>query len=222
MMAPRVQRSAGPRAKMTEATYRKKALPFLLKDFDGCCAYCLDPGEFRSPSQSQVDHFDCKLSGRKRNQYFNLMLACAACNLSKHDKPIVNPLNKEQRLLDCTKENEFPNHIVEAEDGRWEPKSEAGIYHLASIGLQERCHRQKRHARRVMAERVLKLCTTAIEYQTCNPEAVHNEIMDAVRDILRHLENFPPLVTSGGVVTVREWLKLQGVDFDGSRPIVGL
>src|SRR5437868_3115831 len=113
-MPARVNRSDGPKSTMTEATYRKKALPFLLKDFEGRCAYCLDPSEFRHPSQNHVEHFNCKLHGRKRHLYANLMLACATCNQCKHAKPVVNPLDQDQRLLNCTEENEFPAQIVEA------------------------------------------------------------------------------------------------------------
>ena len=212
MSAARVKRGAGPRSKMTKATYRKKALRFLLKDFEGRCAYCLDPGEFRHPSQTQVDHFNCKLRERQRHQYKNLMLAGSACNLRKHDKPIVNPLDKEQRLLNCTEENEFPEHIVELEDGQWEPKTKAGEYHLESIGLRESCHRQKRYARKRIAEQILNLCSTAIQYRTFNPAEVHNQMMDTLRALLSHLDNFPPLVVEDGVLSPREWLNARGVD----------
>jgi len=58
------------------------------------------------------------------------MLACAACNLNKHDKPVVNPYNGKQRLLNCTEENEFTGHICELENGKWEAKSDEGLYHL--------------------------------------------------------------------------------------------
>ena len=92
-------------------------MPSLLKDFEGRCAYCLDPDDFRHPSQTHVDHFDCKLHGRKRHRS-NLMLGCAACNMSKHDKPVVNPFDKQQRLLNCTEETEFPTDIYETDDGR--------------------------------------------------------------------------------------------------------
>ena len=212
MKTPRIKRSHGPKSTMTEATYRKKALPHLLADFKGECAYCLDPKEFRSPSQTQVDHFDCKLKGRKRHYYKNLMLACAACNLSKHDKPIINPLDSEQRMLNCTEENEFFDHIQEDADGQWTAKSNAGYYHIESIGLTADCHKKKRFARRIMSERILALLTTAVQYQAVNPREVHNQLMGTVRDLLQTLGNFPPLVTQDGVFTTMEWLEINGVD----------
>ena len=44
------------------------------------------------------------------------------------------------------------------------------------------------------------------------PEAVHHQLMGAVRDLLQTMENFPPIVTENGVFTVKEWLKSKGVD----------
>lgn len=212
MKAPRVKRSAGPKSAMTKATYRRKALQHLLNDFQGHCAYCLDPKEFRSPSLNHVDHYDCKLRGRERHYYKNLMLACAACNLSKHEKPIVNPLNSSQRMLNCTEENEFTGHIIEKEDGQWEATSDAGYYHLETIELTQDCHKKKRQIRRLMAERVRSLFSTAIQYKTDNPIEVHNEMMSTIRTLMDTLDNFPPLVTEQGVVKAREWLKSKGVD----------
>ena len=197
---------------MTEFTYRKKALPHLIKDFSGHCAYCLDPKEFRAPSQNHVDHFDCKLRGRKRHYYKNLMLACAACNMSKHDKPVINPFSEEQRLLNCTEENEFVEHIRETEDGQWEAMTPAGHYHLESIELREDCHRNKRRARKVMTDEIAKLFKTAVKYETHNPAELHNQMMATIRSLLAELKNFPPLIVNGGAISARDWLKSQGVD----------
>ena len=215
MKIPRVKRSKGPTSAMTEFTYRKKALPHLIKDFNGQCAYCLDPKEFRASSQSHVEHFDCKLKGRKRHFYKNLMLSCAACNMSKHGKPIINPLNEEQRLLNCTEENEFIGHIRETEDGQWEAMTPAGYYHLESIELREDCHKNKRRARRVMTEEIAKLFKTAVKYETHNPAELHNQMMTTIRSLLAELKNFPPLIVDGGVISARDWLKSQNVDISG-------
>jgi|GEM_PF-4712983 hypothetical protein len=212
MKIPRVKRSKGPTSAMTEFTYRKKALPHLIKDFSGHCAYCLDPKEFRAPSQNHVDHFDCKLRGRKRHYYKNLMLACAACNMSKHDKPVINPFSEEQRLLNCTEENEFVEHIRETEDGQWEAMTPAGHYHLESIELREDCHRNKRRARKVMTDEIAKLFKTAVKYETHNPAELHNQMMATIRSLLAELKNFPPLIVNGGAISARDWLKSQGVD----------
>jgi hypothetical protein len=219
MRQPRVRRSTGPKSNMTEATYRKKALPFLLKDFERRCAYCLDPDDFRHPSQNHVDYFNCRLRPRNRNKYQNLMLACVTCNTCKHDKPVVNPLQKEQRLLNCTEENEFPRHIVEEADGRWKPVTPAGQYHIVSICLDERCHTQKRAWRRRITHQILELCTTAIQYQSHNPLKTHDTLIQTIRQMLALLDNFPPLITDKGVLTARDWLRQEGVCLDFVAPV---
>jgi hypothetical protein len=217
-MKPRVKRGLGPQTTMTKATYRKKALPHLLNDFERSCAYCLDPNDFRHPSQDQVDHFNCKLPERRRHQYKNLMLACAACNLNKHDKVVINPHDQEQRLLNCTVENEFDGHIVEGKDGHWVSTTNAGEYHITSIELDHQCHRKKRAVRREMAETLLALCTMAFRYRAQNPEEIHKQIMESAKAILGQLNNFPPLIVEGKTITVREWLKNQGVDIFSDDP----
>jgi hypothetical protein len=212
MKQPRVKRGPGPKSRLTKGNYRKKALKFLLTDFEGRCAYCLDPSDFRHPSQSQVDHFDCKLHKRARNQYCNLMLACSACNHTKHNKPVVNPFDRAQRLLNCTEENEFPEHIVETPDGQWQPVSAAAEYHLVSIGLQERSHQAKRASRRQVAAQILSLLNEAVCYRHANPVSLHNQVMQTISTLLVQLDAFPPLITERGVQSVRDWLVSQGVN----------
>ena len=214
MIEPRVKRGVGPKSKMTKANYRKKALPHLLKDFEKHCAYCLDPSELRHPSQNHVEHFDCKLKERKRHQYVNLMLSCCTCNMCKHDKPVVNKFDPEQRLLNCTKENEFPKHIVENEKGEWKPQTAAGFYHIHAIGLNESCHVKKRLWRRNLANSISKLYSTAIQYIGHNPRETHEAIMSETNSILASLENLPPMVTESDVMSVKDWLSQKGVKFD--------
>ena len=212
MSKARVKRGPGPKVLLTDGNYRKKALPHLLEEFERRCAFCLDPDDFRHPSLNHVDHFNCKVHGRRRHAYKNLMLSCAACNVTKHDKPIINPFDERQRLLNCTEENEFPEHIRERGDGQWEAATLQGEYHLTVIGLQEECHRLKRNERRRMADRLLGLLTQAIQYESHNPPELHHQIMDMVSGLLTMLDKFPPLLTDKGVQTVREWLNGQGVD----------
>ena len=132
--------------------------------------------------------------------------------MSKHDKPVNNPFSKEQRLLNCTEENEFVEHIRETEDGQWEAMTPAGHYHLESIELREDCHRNKRRARRVMTVEIAKLFKTAVKYETHNPAELHNQMMTTIRSLLAELEKFPPLIVNGGVISARDWLKSQDVD----------
>jgi len=211
MSGARVKKGQGPKSKMTKATYRKKALPHLLREFGGHCAYCLDPSELRHPSQNHVEHFNCKLKERQRHQYSNLMLGCSTCNGCKHDKPVVNKFDSAQRLLNCAVENEFPKHIRENDQGEWIPQTPEGIYHIRSIGLDERCHNKKRHMRQVLAKSILNRCTTALQYDSINPVGTHNAVMSEVRNILEQLGNLPPMVTDSGVISVKDWLEARGV-----------
>lgn len=210
-MPARVRRGSGPKGTITEWNVRKKSLPHLMQDFAGLCAYCLDPSEFRHPIESHVEHFDCRLRGQKRNRYSNLMLACAACNISKKDKPVHNPENQNQRLLNCTVEDEFQGHICEDSDGAWSAITEEGKYHLTSIDLQHPSHTAKRKARRDLANRVSDLLTTAIQYKTLNSVETHDQIIETIRAILAELDGSPPLVTDRGVFTVRSWLVEKGI-----------
>ena len=101
---------------------------------------------------------------------------------------------------------------IETVDGQWNHLTKAGEYHLESIGLREPSHKRKRAARRVIADQILALCTTALQYKAVNPAEVHNQLMWTMRSLLEHLRNFPPLVTEKGVISTMEWLKSNGVD----------
>jgi hypothetical protein len=199
---------------MTKWTYRKKALPFLSKDFEKKCAYCLDPDELRHPNQTHVDHFDCKLPEKRRHRYKNLMLACSACNVSKLDKPVVNHYNPKLRILNCTEENEFQGHILEDDDGQWIGITAEGVYHLEVLNLKEECHRKKRKMRRGIAEQIYNLCSTAIQYQSQNPVETHRALMETVRQMLNDIDNFPPLITENGPVSVKVWMQQKGIDLN--------
>jgi hypothetical protein len=218
VQTPRVVRGKAPKTKLTEANYRKKALSYLIRDFGNRCAYCLDPSEFRHSSLNHVDHFDCELTGKKRHRYENLMLACVTCNFCKRDKPLRNPFEKTQRLLNCTEETEFPKHIQEGSNGQWNALTPEGHYHLQVIGLTERSHENKRRARRENAEQIRSLLKNAIQCQSGNPAAVIREVIAVTRGILELLEGFPPLVTPNGVMSIREWLSQEGIAIDKLVP----
>src|ERR1044071_8543470 len=118
-MAARVKRSNGPKGTLTKRNCRRKALPFLLADFQNRCAYCIQHGAMMRDLEMHLEHFDAHATGKARERYSNYMLACGACNLTKLAKYTVNPFDRRQRLLNCTVENEFPGHIFEDEDGHW-------------------------------------------------------------------------------------------------------
>jgi hypothetical protein len=47
-----------------------------------------------------------------------------------------------------------------------------------------------------------------------NPVALHNDMMTAIRSLLKELENFPPLVVAGEVISAKDWLKSQNIDIN--------
>ena len=101
------------------------------------------------------------------------------------------------------------------DNGRPRPNPE---YHLTSIGLQERCHKDKRAARKKITLQILNLCKKALFYESHNPAELHIQTVEIIRGSLELLDKFPPLVTNNGVVTARNWLQSQGVDMEMFKP----
>jgi len=129
------------------------------------------------------------------------MLACSACNLSKLAKRVFDPAAPERRLLKCTEENEFPEHIVENERCEWVSMTPAGDYHLRALDLNERSHIKRRKNRKLLYENLKLLETNAVKY--LGP--VH---IDALKEFQRTLENLRqplktcvPFPTESGLVS---------------------
>jgi hypothetical protein len=205
MVDPRVKRTKGPSGTITENNYRRKALPHLQTDFKNRCAYCLQQMTLQHTNQTHVEHFDSHLPGRKKHYYSNLMLSCSACNLSKLGKPVRDPLDKTRRMLKCTEENEFPEHIVEDPTSSiWEPKSPAGDYHITSMDLNESSHIQKRQLRNELIRRITTLRSGAKKYYG----SLAMDAIDGLLSILQSLESEMgialPVPTEGGLKEVSE------------------
>lgn len=203
MAEPRVKRSKGPQSVLTKNTCRKKALPHLQKDFENRCAYCLQHMAEQHTNQSHVEHFNPHLPGRRKHQYKNLMLGCSACNLSKLFKPIRDPLAPERRMLNCTKENEFPEHILENDVGEWQGRTEAGDYHITSMDLNEASHIRRRLRRRAALERVSSIQASAITYTGSVERTALKELEKTLAFLHEFLETSVPLVTETGLVYPR-------------------
>ena len=82
----RIRRGSGPWL-LREYNARAKAWAFLVKDFEGRCAYSMRHIRMAGgETHMEVDHFNPKLRGKQRNKYENLMLAeLRHCNLKKRD-----------------------------------------------------------------------------------------------------------------------------------------
>lgn len=75
-----------------ELDHYQDARGILEEDFHFLCGYCGKDGKIMH-EKFHIDHFVPKSIDKKReNDYYNLVLACPKCNLSKSDKwPTQNP-----------------------------------------------------------------------------------------------------------------------------------
>ena len=132
---PRILRSP-LKLRFTESTYRK-AKPYLLRDFEGRCAYSLQHVERVGYRSIEVDHFNPNLKGLRRHEYTNLFPATRHSNGAKSD---LWPSGKLKRMgvrfLNPTKEQDYGVHIFEdAVTHELVGASPAGRYHIRCCDL---------------------------------------------------------------------------------------
>ena len=101
----------------------------LEEDFHYLCGYCGKDGSVLH-QRFHLDHFVPKsLDKNREKDYYNLVLACQRCNLSKSDKwptgDIALPYNEEEGFVDPASE-EFDEHLVRNEDGYVVGKTSVG------------------------------------------------------------------------------------------------
>lgn len=92
----------------------------LEQDFYYLCGYCGKNGKVLH-QKLHLDHFVPKsLDESRKNDYYNLVLACSRCNLSKSDKwpteDITKPYNEEVGFVDPANP-EFDEHLERNEKG---------------------------------------------------------------------------------------------------------
>lgn len=92
----------------------------LEQDFYYLCGYCGKNGKVLH-QKFHLDHFVPKsLNESRKNDYYNLVLACSRCNLSKSDKwpteDITKPYNEEVGFVDPANP-EFDEHLERNEKG---------------------------------------------------------------------------------------------------------
>ena len=137
-----------PRRQFTESTYRK-AKPFLLRDFDGRCAYSLQHVKRVGYKGMEVDHFNPRLRGLARNKYANLFPATRHCNGSKSDHwPSAAARKSGIRFLNPCKEVDYGVHIIEdPQTHMLVGMTPAGLYHIRCCDLNAPHLVQERHDR---------------------------------------------------------------------------
>ncbi len=111
---PRIKRGSGPSAKLKDWNVRKRAWPFLIKDFQSRCAYSMRHVTYCGESDMEIDHFNPTLKQSARHCYRNLMLATALCNNNKNATwPTPAELRRGIHLIDPTKESDYGSQIFE-------------------------------------------------------------------------------------------------------------
>jgi hypothetical protein len=148
-MPPRVIRHP-PNRKFTASTYRR-AVPYLLADFEGRCAYSLQHVNRVGFRLMEVDHFNPNLRGPARNDYSNLLPATRHCNGAKQATwPDAHFRKLGARFLNPTKEQDYGVHIFEdPASHRLVAITPAGRYHIRCCDLnaphliQERAERER-------------------------------------------------------------------------------
>src|SRR5580693_3085136 len=113
---PRVKRSTPTR--LFYHGRHREAFPYLMVDFQARCAYSMQHiSRAGGPRNMEVDHFNPKHKPDCLQEYSNLFLSAGHCNNAKSD---YWPTNKDRaqggRFLNCTKEQDYGEHILEDPD----------------------------------------------------------------------------------------------------------
>lgn len=110
--------------------YRREGIPLLNhyqdarnlleEDFQFLCGYCGKNGRVMH-EKFHIDHFVPKsIDNGRINDYYNLVLACPKCNLSKSDKwptgDKKSPHNEKEGFVDPASD-EYDHHMQRNEDG---------------------------------------------------------------------------------------------------------
>ncbi len=105
---------------VAELKHYQDARSMLEEDFHFLCGYCGKNGKLMR-EKFHIDHFVPRsLDKERENDYYNLVLACSKCNLSKSDKwPTGDKkfsYNEEEGFVDPASD-EYDQHMQRNEDG---------------------------------------------------------------------------------------------------------
>lgn len=108
------------RGGIAKLNHYQDARGILEEDFQFLCGYCGKDGKIMR-EKFHIDHFVPKsLDKERENDYYNLVLACSKCNLSKSDKwPAGDKrysYNAEEGFVDPVSD-EYDQHMQRNEDG---------------------------------------------------------------------------------------------------------
>ncbi|MDQ3119168.1 MAG: hypothetical protein M3Q89_06315 [Verrucomicrobiota bacterium] len=187
----RIRRGPPPEKVLTDANYRKYALPALRRDFADRCAYSMQHRNRAGGSEMlmEIDHFDPTLKNRQRHRYSNLFLASRYCNNKKQGQwPSREARAKGVRFLNCCKEQDYGEHIFENPvTHQLAGVTPAGRYHIRMLDLNaphliaERAERSEFHRLLYVERKIVKESAAA---------------MHAFHEIKRQLDFLIPLIPS--------------------------
>ena len=148
-LPPRVKRGKGPKGKLKSWNYRKRALPFLLTDFESRCGYSMRHVMHSGSTCMEVDHFNSQAKASCVNNYSNLILAFRNCN---NKKGAHWPTAKMKRdgiyFIDPTKERDYDFQIFEdPATGKLVPTTRAARYQIDMLDLNDPSFIQERKDR---------------------------------------------------------------------------
>ena len=150
-MTARIQRGPEPGYELNDSNVAT-AKPLLLRDSGGRCAYSMIHEREIGKETIEVDHFDPrKLGGKKNHNYDNLLPAFAPCNRSKSNKwPSAAAEASGARFLNASIEQDYGVHLFEdPESHRIVAVTTAGKYHLRYLNLNTECLVLKRTNRSI-------------------------------------------------------------------------
>lgn len=109
--------------------YYKDARSILEEDFHFLCGYCGKDGKVMH-EKFHIDHFvPQSLDENRKNDYYNLVLACPRCNLSKSDKWPTRDKNKP-----CNEKEGFVDPASVAYDKHMQRNEEGFVVGVTSVG----------------------------------------------------------------------------------------
>jgi len=184
----RIKRGRGPKAKLSEWNYRKRAWPFLVEDFQSRCGYSMRHLLQCGERCMEVDHFDPTRKSKYRHLYGNLMLATRLCNnFKQHTWPSAQQQKSGMRFLDPTRELDYGVQIFEDPvTHKLVGVTPAARYHIRSLGLNDPSF---------VAERMDRTALAAIlEKPIARIQATFEETIEAVQVLRERLRvMIPPI-----------------------------
>lgn len=188
----RIVRGNPPPQKIRRANYRR-ALPELMRDFEGRCAYSLQhytrAGGMRC---MEVDHFDYRQKKDLFQRYENLFPATRHCNGAKSNKPTSKEIAEGLNFINPCQDWDYGKYIFEDPiSHRLVGTTPQAIYHIRFCDLNAEHFVTERRDR---AE-ILKMLKT--HRVTLRPSGTFSAAADSIRLLMeqvgRMIPEIPPL-----------------------------